>query len=194
VFSLLELEPAARPTSAAEVVERLKGIRTVRDTIARLLASDESARLEFKSSLRVPVDPLPPGNKKSAKEIEQALEHEVLKTLAAFLNTDGGTLIIGVADNGTIVGIEVDYPRVKRSNDGWRKTFDNLVSRDLGVEVMKFIDLQLEPWDGQTIAVIRCLPRKEPTWIGDELYVRRTASTENLSARHAVAWWRERWA
>lgn len=59
--------------------------------------------------------------------------------------------------------------------------------------MLKCIDLQLEPWQGHTIAVIRCLPRKEPTWIADDLYVRRTASTENLSARHAVAWWRERW-
>jgi serine/threonine protein kinase len=191
VLCLLQPEPAARPTSAAEVVERLEGIRTVRDEIERLLASDESARLEFKSSLRVPIAPPPPG--KTVKEIERALELAVLKTLAAFLNTDGGTLVIGVADDGTIVGIEVDYPRVKGSGDGWRKTFDNLISRDLGVEVMKCIDLQLDPWHGQTIAVIRCLPRKEPTWLGDELYVRRTASTENLSARHAVAWWRERW-
>jgi predicted HTH transcriptional regulator len=191
VLCLLEPEPTARPSSAADVVERLEGIRTVRDEIGRLLASDESARLEFKSSLRVPIAPPPPG--KTAKEIERALELAVLKTLAAFLNTDGGTLVIGVADDGTVVGIEVDYPRVKGSSDGWRKTFDNLISRDLGVEVMKCIDLQLEPWHGQTITVIRCSPRKEPTWLGDELYVRRTASTENLSARHAVAWWRERW-
>ena len=194
VFCLLELQPAARSASAAEVVHRLDSIRTVRDTIERLLASDESARLEFKSSLRVPVTPLPPGNKKSAKEIEQALELGILKTLAAFLNTDGGTLIVGVADDGTIIGIEVDYPRVQGSSDGWLKTFDNLVSRDLGVEVMNCIDLQLEPWHGRTIVVIRCSPRQEPTWIGDELYVRRTASTENLPARRAVAWWRERWA
>jgi len=193
VFSLLAPEPERRPADAAEVVERLESICTGRDGIEWLLASDESARLEFKSSLRVPLGPPPPGSKKTAKEIERDLELEVLKTLAAFLNTDGGTLIVGVADDGTVVGIEVDFPRVKESRDGWRRTFDNLVSRDLGTEVLKCIDLQLEPWQGHTIAVIRCSPRKEPTWIADDLYVRRTASTENLAARHAVAWWRERW-
>jgi serine/threonine protein kinase len=194
ILSLLALQPDHRPASAAEVGKRLDDLRTAREEIEWLLASDESARLEFKSSLRVPLGPPPPGSKKTAKELERDLEFEVLKTLAAFLNTDGGTLIIGVADDGTVVGIEVDFPRVRQSRDGWRKTFDNLVSRDLGAEVMKCIDLQLEPWEGHTIAVIRCTPRKEPTWIGDDLYVRRTASTENLSARHAVAWWRERWA
>ena len=91
------------------------------------------------------------------------------------------------------MGIEVDFPRLRESRDGWRRTFDNLVSRDLGAEVLKCIDLQLEPWQGHTIAVIRCSPRKEPTWIADDLYVRRTASTEKLSARHAVAWCRQRW-
>ena len=84
------------------------------------------------------------------------LEREVLETLAAFLNTAGGTLIIGVADDRTITGIEVDYPRVKGSSDGWRRTFDDLVSRDLGAEVMNCLDLQLEVWHGRTIAVIRC--------------------------------------
>jgi serine/threonine protein kinase len=182
-----------RPANAADVVGRLEGIRSRRDEIERLLTGDESARLEFKSSLRVPVEPPPPGMKKTAKEIEQAVELSVLKTIAAFLNSDGGTLVVGVADDKSIVGIEVDFPRVKGSRDGWCRTFDDLVSRDLGAEVMKCIDLRLEPWGGRTIAVIRCSPRKEPTWVGDDLYVRRTASTENLPARHAVAWCRERW-
>lgn len=43
------------------------------------------------------------------------------------------------------------------------------------------------------LALALGLPGNEPTWIGDELYVQRTESTENLSARHAVTWWRERW-
>jgi serine/threonine protein kinase len=193
VFSLLSADPEHRPTSAAEVIELLKGIHLARTDIQRLLTSDESARHEFKASLRVPIDPAKPGDKRTVGELGRALEREVIETLAAFLNTDGGTLIIGVTDDRKIVGIEVDYPRVKGSRDGWRQTFDHLVTHELGGEVMKCIDLQLEPWHNRTIAVIRCMPREEPTWIGDELYVRYTASTEKLSTRHAVAWWRQRW-
>jgi serine/threonine protein kinase len=194
VFCLLSVDREQRPASAAEVLKRLEGICTARADIERLLASDESARLEFKASLRVPVDPPKPGDKRTSGELERALEHEVLETVAAFLNTDGGTLIIGVKDDQTITGIDVDYPRVKpRSSDGWRLTFDHLVTHELGAEVMNCIDLQLEPWQDHTIAIIKCLPRQEPTWVGDELYVRCTASTERLSTRHAVAWWRQRW-
>jgi hypothetical protein len=193
VFSLLSADPERRPASATEVIERLEGIRTVRADVERLLKSDESARLEFKASLRVPIDPPRPTDKRNAGELERVLEREVIETLAAFLNTDGGTLIIGVTDDRKIVGIEVDYPRVKGTRDGWRLTFDHLVTHELGAEVMNCIDLQLEPWHDRTIAVIRCLPREEPTWIGEELYVRYTASTQKLSTRHAVAWWRQRW-
>src|SRR5262249_26790390 len=126
-----------------------------------------SASLELKASFRVPVDPPKPGDKRSAGELERAIEREAIETLAAFLNTDGGMLIVGVKDDRTIVGIEVDYSRVKpRSSDGWRLTFDHLVTHDLGAEVVKYIDLQLEPWQDRTIAIIRCLPREEPTWLG----------------------------
>ena len=193
IFSLLSADREHRPASAAEVIQRLEGISTARADIERLLTSDESTRLEFKASLRVPIDPPKPGDKRSVGDLERVLEREVIETLAAFLNTDGGTLIIGVTNDRKIVGIEVDYPRVKGTRDGWRLTFDHLVTHQLGTEVMKCIDLRLEPWDDHTIAVIRCSAREEPTWVGEELYVRCTASTEKLSTRHAVAWWRQRW-
>ena len=122
------------------------------------------------------------------------LEREVLKTVAAFLNTDGGTLVIGVADDHAVVGIEIDYPSLRcQSRDGWRLAFDDLISSQLGTAAMSSINLQLVPWQGRTIAIVRCSKRDEPTWIGDdELFVRRTASTVKLSTREALAWWRER--
>jgi predicted HTH transcriptional regulator len=57
--------------------------------------------LEFKSSLRWGV---PEGG------VNKTLEKVIVKTIAGFLNSkDGGTLLIGVADNGTILGLEGDY-------------------------------------------------------------------------------------
>jgi serine/threonine protein kinase len=194
IFSLLEREPELRPASAAEVIEQLNCIRAASAEIGQLLTSDETTTLEFKSSLRVPTGPLSNEEKRHLSRVHRALEHEVLKTVAAFLNTDGGTLVIGVADDHTIVGIEVDYPSLRyQSNDGWRLAFDDLISSQLGTAAMNSINLQLEPWQGRTIAIIRCSKREEPTWTrGDELFVRRTASTVKLSTREALAWWRER--
>lgn len=194
VFRLLALDPEHRPASAAEVVQQLDGHRADRSEIERLLSSDETTRLELKSSLRTPIEPLPNEEKGQLSKVVHLLERGVLKTIAAFLNTDGGTLIIGITDDHAVIGIEVDYPSLKRqSSDGWRCAFDDLVSAHLGTEVTNYVKLQLEPWHGCTIAIVRCSKREEPTLVDDdELFVRRTASTVKLSAREALAWWRER--
>ena len=194
IFSLLAPDPDQRPASAAEVIERLDGIQAVRGEIERLLASDETTTLEFKSTLRTPTGALARAGKFDQDPLRHAIEHEVLKTIAAFLNAEGGRLVIGVTDDHGIVGIETDYPTLKRqSTDGWRCALDDLVSSHLGTEVMNFIDLRLEPWHGKTIAIVNCARREEPTLVDDdEFFVRRTASTVKLSTREALAWWRER--
>lgn len=193
ITSLTASAPEQRPRSAAEVAARLAGLRAYRAGIERYLADDESMTLEFKSSLRAAFGPPATGDNKRPRELARASGGAILKTIAAFQNTDGGTLIIGVTDNRQIIGIEADYPSTGGSRDGWRLAFDDLVSRHLGADAMSAIDLRLEPWRGRTIAVIRCRPRKEPTWMDDDLFVRRTASTEKLPTRRAMTWIREKW-
>ncbi|MFQ5828043.1 MAG: RNA-binding domain-containing protein [Candidatus Methylomirabilia bacterium] len=65
-----------------------------------LLMLQESKTLEFKSSLR--------WNLKEDRKDDAHVTHAVLKTIAAFLNTEGGDLLIGVADDRTVFGIERD--------------------------------------------------------------------------------------
>jgi serine/threonine protein kinase len=193
IFSLLARDPEHRPACAAEVIRRLDAIRATRAEVEHLLTSDETATLEFKSSLRTPISALTKEEKSHISSFQRDLEHEVLKTVVAFLNSNGGTLVIGVADDHSVIGIEVDYPTTKGSSDGWRLKFDKLVSEHLDKGALNFIDLRLERWRGRTIAIVKCSKREEPTLIGDdELFVRRTASSAKLSMREALAWWRER--
>jgi serine/threonine protein kinase len=194
VLSLLTPRRAQRPASAAEVADRLEKFAASHAEIEQLLKSDESPTLEFKSTLRTPTGRRLPGDTRTNLQLRPVLEFAVLRTLAAFQNTDGGTLIIGVSDDRKLIGIEKDYPRAKGTRDGWRLMFEHLASTHLGKDAMSCIKLELQPWNGATIAIIRCSPRKkEQTWIGDELWVRRTASTQKLSTKEAVAWCRERW-
>jgi predicted HTH transcriptional regulator len=172
------------------VLTTLESLRAARADLARLLESDETTKLEFKSSLRTPVGARL--DNRPARELKRLLEGEVIGTIAAFLNTEGGTLLIGVTDDRAVIGIEVDYPNTKGTRDGWRRTFDDLLSAHLGTEVLADINLELEPWNERTVAIVRCAQREGGTWLGDELFVRRTASTAKLSPRHAVAWC-ERW-
>jgi hypothetical protein len=186
VFRLLSAEPEQRPASAAEVVETLGGLHAARADLDRFLTSDETTTLEFKASLRTAVGPRVPGDQRPAG-LRRLLEREVIETLAAFLNTDGGTMLIGVEDDHNVIGIEVDYPLVRGSRDGWRCAFGHVVNNALDTHAQNRIDLQLEPCQGRTIAVIRCHPgRGKATWINDDLYVRRNGYTEKLCAKDAV--------
>ena len=65
-----------------------------------LLKLQESKKLEFKSSLR--------WNLKEDRKDDKHVTHSALKTIAAFLNTEGGDLLIGVDDDRKVLGIEHD--------------------------------------------------------------------------------------
>jgi hypothetical protein len=58
---------------------------------------------------------------------------------------------------------------------------------------MNRVTLGLELIDGRTVAIVRCQPREEPTWLEGEFYARRTASTVRLSTQETVGWVHERW-
>ncbi|HUZ56117.1 MAG TPA: protein kinase, partial [Streptosporangiaceae bacterium] len=117
VASLLSTAPEDRPSDAEAVLRQLDEIRDI-SNIGALVAAGESEKAEFKSSLHHPYGPVPPelqelqpGQLK--KVIKKMLAKSVTKTIAAFLNTDGGTLLIGVEDSGTVLGIEPDFEHLK---------------------------------------------------------------------------------
>ena len=80
-------------------------------TIDEVIANDEDFAVEFKSTARWDIQEGKPN---------KAMEDAVVKTVAGFLNTDGGTLLIGVGPDRQVVGLDYDYPRVKPPNgDGF---------------------------------------------------------------------------
>ena len=196
ILTLLATNPDLRTPSATDAFQRLQHLQGAQADLDELLSSDETATREFKSSLRTPVGDEPPDLTDAQRQerltgMARNLEKEVTKTIAAFLNTNGGTLVIGRDDGGTIVGIEVDFPRAEVNfRDEWRLKFDNLIARDLGAEVMQWIDLQLHTYKDRTVAVITCRKRDEPTYHGgkEEVFVRRTASTVQLTPKQTLAW------
>jgi Putative DNA-binding domain len=76
-------------------------------TLEEMVAGGESPVLEFKSSLRWDL---------RAQQINTDLQKVVAKTVAGLMNFEGGTLLIGVADDGTVIGIENDLKTLKRGD------------------------------------------------------------------------------
>jgi uncharacterized protein with ParB-like and HNH nuclease domain len=93
-------------------------------SIEDLVAEEESGELEFKSSLRWDY---------KEEKINTDLEKVILKSISAFNNADGGTLLVGVDDQHEVLGLEPDFASL---TDGDRDKFQlhlrNLISQAFG--------------------------------------------------------------
>ena len=96
----------------------------ISERIADIIAAGESKVAEFKSTGRKNL---------RTGEKDPAIEWSVVKSIAGFMNAHGGTLLVGVTDDGTVVGIEEDYPFLgKKDADSWELWLTDLLCRSLG--------------------------------------------------------------
>jgi serine/threonine protein kinase len=204
IAELLSESPDDRPADAETALERLKEIRYT-SNIDALISSGEGEKIEFKSSLHHPYGPLTPDLEKmppaqARKEIQKLLRKSVTKTIAAFLNSDGGTLLIGVADSGTVLGIEPDFEyfsQGKQTADGWLLSLQEVIINALGAEVWNAVRVSLVPHGSQTVAVVSCPPRTTETWDsgdgGERFFIRAANGTRELSGSSLLKYIREHW-
>lgn len=166
-----------------------------------LIAAGESDTMEFKSSLHHPYGPMPDDllfrvqagklNEHQAwKEVHKQLNQSVTKTLAAFLNSAGGTLLIGVDDTGAVLGIEADFAHVqpdKQNQDGWLLSLREAINNALGDEVWGVLHVSLVPHEQSVVAVIQC-PARSSTAAGSSTACRYSGhqTTRRSSGGHAT--------
>jgi len=151
------------------------GIRPV-VSLDELLQVGESDTLEYKSSLRWDW---------KLNQVNKTLQKVVAKTVAGFFNTKGGTLLIGVADSGTIVGIEQDIQTLNRKDtDGFYQALIGALSHYLGAEYTPYISTRFEPTDQGTVAIVTVSGSPEPVFLSDkgtkEFYIRAGNTTTPL--------------
>jgi type I site-specific restriction-modification system R (restriction) subunit len=155
-----------------------------------LIKAGESKTLEFKSTLR--------WNLTESRQDDKGVTHAVLKTIGAFLNTEGGDLLIGVADNGSVVGIEVDQ---LENDDKFMRHLAQVVRNGLGDRAGTCIDPKTQVVQGKTLCVVSCQRSPEPVflkWKGVEtapdgdFFVRSGPGTVKLSPESAREYIRTR--
>lgn len=148
--------------------------------IMQLLQAGESDGIEFKSTLRWNLH-----TNKADKKIENAC----LKTIAAFLNSDGGVLVIGVDDDGQFLGLLQDR---FASEDKLLLHWNNLVKAHVGVEFMQLIRAQVQEIEGHQILLIQALRSPKPAFFrreNDEIfYVRTGNGTYPLKPSEIIAY------
>ncbi len=118
-----------------QMVHSASGRILTRDPKA-LIEEGEGAFLEFKETLRYDT---------RKGEVNKEMERAVMKTLVGFLNANGGTLIIGVNDNGKVTGLESDYKTLpKKNRDGLENHINMLVKTMIGLAFSKYIDIKFD--------------------------------------------------
>jgi len=119
-----------------------------------LIKAGESKTLEFKATLRWSL--------KEDRQDDKGVTHAVLKTIAAFLNTEGGDLLIGVADDGSIVGVEKDQ---LESDDKFMRHLAQVVRNGLSDRAGTCIDPKTQVVQGKTVCVVSCQRSPEPVFL-----------------------------
>ncbi len=148
------------------------------EKLRSLIDTGENDQFELKSTLRWNLK-----SNKSGKEIENAW----LKTIIAFLNTDGGLLLIGVEDDGNVLGLEPDkFPNADR----YLLHVNNLIREHIGMEVTQFIKFGLKQLDGKEILCIQCSPSPEPAFLknkkDEDFYIRVGPGSRKLTSRETL--------
>ena len=166
-----------------------------RDRIPELISKGESNTLEFKSSLRWAI---PQGGIEKATPggIEKALEKAVIKTIAGFLNAQGGTLLIGVADEGTVLGLEGDYHSL-HDRDGFELHLRRIISNAAGEAIHAFLTVTFHDIGDKDICQVVAQPSDHPVYVesGNEtiFYLRVGNATNALPVDQTVKYVATRW-
>ena len=119
-----------------------------------MIVEVESYELEFKATLRWDL-----------KEgvVNKKLEEVVMKNVAAFANSQGGTLLIGVDDEGQVLGLEKDYLLLDSvDRDKFELHLRNLLNQQFGVGFVKLkLRIQFHEVEGNEVCQIEVNPAKE---------------------------------
>ena len=122
------------------------------------------------------------------------VEESVLKTIAAFLNTSGGDLFIGVNDDEEIMGLDKDYQTFRekdQNKDGFYKHLDNLIGKTFTNSIYPLLHIKIYEKDGLDFCRINVKPKLGNgvfvTFKGVEhFFIRRTGSTKSLTKKETI--------
>jgi len=151
-------------------------------TLEDIIDEGESGELEFKSSLRWSY---------KEEKTDKKLEVVIMKTIAAFSNGDGGTLLIGVQDDGEVLGLHKDYAELKGDADTFELHIRNLLNKYLGKVIASKISITFPAVNDVELCRVDVLKSDEPIFLEivdedksvkeEKFYVRSGNSSQELT-------------
>lgn len=154
------------------------------ETLPEALNSPENLRKEFKGSFQWDIG-------RSCKNLEERLK--TLKTIVAFLNSEGGVLFIGANDNRTVRGIKEDLELFDGSTDKFLLQIRDLISDRIGAEFAPLIKTRCESAENKIVCVVEVEKATQPAFLKEDrdnknhFYTREDNRTKELDPKEAVA-------
>lgn len=164
-------------------------------SLEAFLAQGEGQMVEFKSSFRFDIKRFEAtGVRERNKEVEKAIS----KTVASFMNTDGGYTFIGVNDDGKPIGIEGDLELMNKHNtDTFRLQLKNsLESYLLNKIIYEHLRIEFPVIHGKQVCVVYSTASPEPIFLNDagkqECYVRVDNESKPFQYDEFLKYWQRR--
>ena len=157
---------------------------SLEDEIKNLIKNKETETVEFKETFSRDI-------KTQAKLL--ALEQVCFKTVAGFLNSKGGDLIIGVSDNYNIVGIDEEVKKFhKDKTDIFLQYFGNKIKAIFGAQIYPFLNWEIINVDNKNIFRVICKPSDKEFYLNNEFYARTNPRTDKLEGKELVEYIKNR--
>ena len=155
----------------------------------QIIQDGESGKTEFKSSLRYDY---------KTKQLNKELEFMVIKSIAGFLNTDGGILYIGVDDDSGLLGLSNDYQTLSKKNkDGFILYLNSLLIKYFQKFGFSYIKSSVEKISDIEICIVSVERAKKPIFVSKDneklFFIRAAASIQSLDPEETVSYIQAHW-
>ena len=193
-------DPVSLAESVDDQMKRFVGVRRGAWRVERFITAwhnslqflvqrGESETLEFKSTCRYNL---------FSRKNDKALSYAVVRTVAAFLNSAGGTLVIGLDNNGVPLSDLVEIDGFK-DEDKYLLYVVDRVRTVLGRIASIRTSISFMDYSGCRVCVVRCRKSEVPIYAGksrheEEYVVRNGPSTVALPTSEAVEYIRDRFS
>lgn len=160
------------------------------EEIEELILSGESDTIEFKSTLRYDL---------RAKAVNKKLEYVIAKTIAAFLNSGGGNLFIGIDDNQNALGLMNDIESLSKKNiDGFELQVIEVIKKYIGAGYSSHIKITYPDYDDMQICRIKITKSNNPVFTKfegkEDFFIRTGCSSQPLSREDQSTYEKEHWS
>lgn len=160
------------------------------EEVQELILAGESDTVEFKSTLRYDL---------RTKEVNKKLEYVIAKTIAAFMNSEGGNLFIGVDDNQNMLGLVDDMSTLSKPNiDGFELHLVEIIKKYIGAGLISHVKISFPTVEDTQVCRIKVSKSGKPVFTQyegrEDFFVRSGCSSQPLGREEQSAYEKSHWS